>query len=241
MTPKDIAQLLAEDIRDHNGLLLEADHLNLPEILQAHPTLPNVLREYGIDPEKLQILGSGDRGTAFSDGGPYICKITSDLAEAKASLTIQGVDIPGVAKVVYAARLARRVGGEPLYLVIQERANISISAREKKIAGLVGDYLIMQKQWPFDPNEATRKIYIDAYKRTGENLQSPDATNEISQLLGAVLNLHKNGVVYYDVSGENIGKDKKGNYCVFDLGVSTSRGGVLPVVEAILDDCAIIF
>ena len=102
---------------------------------------------------------------------------------------------------------------------------------------MIGDYLATQGRWPFDIAQTTKDIYNHVYRKTSQNVISPDNTKMISQVLSAILNLYqKGGIKFFDVSPGNIGKDNNGNFMIFDLGISFSKKTALPVVEMLLGD-----
>lgn len=217
-----------------------ASHLDFQQVLQAHQSIPLLLQKYGVDLDSLSPLGSGDRGTAFSDGN-LVVKITDDLTEATAAHKIAGMKMPGIAKILFAGSLAKGTGvkrpegfptDQPLYLIIQEKADTTLSNMEERIADSIGDFLSVNGKWPFDVKQMTRAIYNNIYQTKGQNLISPANTKMIEQVLSAVLGLYlKGGIKYFDVGAANIGKDQEGNFVIFDLGVSISKRTALPVVE----------
>lgn len=221
-----IADLVTED----NRILSEA--IDLDKVLAQHQTLAGLLKKFNINPENLRAIGEGDRGTAFSDG-KLVVKITDDDTEASSSYTILGKSLPGVVPILFVGALANNVTGEPLYLIISELADTKLSPREKELADSIGDILVYQKQWPFDVDQVTNKVFVEIYKKTREVIRSPRDVAMVKQILKSVNNLYvTGGVKFFDVSDGNIGKDKDGNFVVFDLGISTSKRHSLPVVES---------
>jgi hypothetical protein len=223
------------DIRINNGVFFEGEDIDLSIILQNHPSIVQVIQKAGVDPKNLKVLGSGDRGTAFSDGGDIIVKITTDLKEAFASHNVIGKKIPGIANIHYAAVIRQHPEDpEQFYLVIQDRVpDLKLSQTEKYIAGAIGEYLVELKRWPFDIKAARKTIYNELYMKTNQSFIGPVGDKMITQILAAVTNLYNAGVMYFDVSSENVGKDKQGNYIVFDLGISNTQRADLPVIEGI--------
>jgi hypothetical protein len=213
------------------GVLFE-DRQLFDKLLQEFPTLHQILDKFGVNTNKVKLLsGSGSHGVAFTDGN-LVIKITDDESEAHASSKIASQLISGVNQIHYVGKFARElpyhdpeVTNElvPYYVIIQDMADTKVSPAEKYWADRVGDFLVMNKAWPFDVSKAVSNIYHTDYRKTGKNPISPSNTTIINSLLTNVLELYKQGVKYLDVSSNNIGHDKDGRLVIFDLGVSETK------------------
>lgn len=218
------------------GYLCEAEDIDLAKVILDHPTLPEVLGKYGANTERLASLGSGDKGTAYSDG-KLVIKLTSDIAEAYASHRIVGQQVPGVVQIYFVAAISqKRPEDELLYLIVQQRVDTNLTPTERELAEHIGYFLSSNRQWPFDLESTVRMVFQRIYMRTNQNLISPTNTEMVRQILQAVLNLYRYGVKYFDVGAGNVGKDGQGHYIIFDLGVSITKKTNLPVIEQLLDD-----
>ena len=214
---------------------------NLPDTLALHPGLAPELQKLGIDPSKLKPIGSGSRGTAFSDGRSVV-KITDDPTEAQAAENTRGKSIAGIVPITYVAALAQKPEEEdPIFVIVQGIAQTNLTKQENLIANAIGRFLTLYggekyARNPFDVAQGVRWVYNYLYLSTKESWISPSNTEMIKQILTAVISLHEKGINYFDVQGKNIGKDSSGKYQLFDLGVSVSRKTVLPTLEYLLDD-----
>lgn len=218
-----IARLMSEEV---GGVI------DLQTMLQTYPSINQVLAKFKVDPQKLRDIGSGDRGTAYSDG-KIVVKFTTDEPEAHASYNIAGKNIPGVTPIHASYTLADKGLGEPYFLVIQDLANTNLNQNEKAIANELGEFLTVI-DYPFNVDRTATLFFNWVFQKTKRNLIGPSATNMVKQILTAIMNLNKAGVHYFDVSGENVGKDAQGNYIIFDLGISETENAPLPVVEYIM-------
>ena len=219
-------------------MLFEDDQL-LNQLVAEFPSFPQILSKFGINPNDLQVLGkTGSHGVAFTDG-KVVVKITDDKSEATASAKIAGRSVPGVNNIHYVGKFAKEtpyhdpeISKENVqyYIIIQDLLSTKLSKQEAQMANMVGDFLVTNKRWPLDINQAIKDIYQAAYMKTHQNFISPGNTTVLASLLKNVQSLYSHGVKYMDVSSGNVGKNEKGELVVFDLGVSETRPSSISTV-----------
>jgi len=231
----NIGQIIKE------SLVLEG--ADLVDALTEHfPNLPKILAKLGIDVPNLQMVGRGDKGTAFYDGNKIV-KITEDEREARASANIMGVDVPGVNKVYHVSRFAKEIpyqeegDEEPIdtqyYLIIQDYLNTKISRAQSKASELVDEFLIDHLRkipWPFDPRALLRPVHNYWFRKKHESAMSPEVDKYILELLQSISDLYaRHHIKFFDVKG-NVGVDADGHLKLFDLGISDSPEVNIPVI-----------
>jgi serine/threonine protein kinase len=235
MNPGQIAKLLSEDIHSNNGLFVHYRQIlegreYLDQLLQEFPTLRPILEKY-LDVDKIRLLGDGgSHGIAFTDESKVV-KITDDKSEAIASSKIAGKQIKGINNIWYVGRFSREtpyhdaeITTEKVqyYVIVQDLLNINLSAREKQMSDIVGDY-ITDIKWPINVPKAVDDIYIGYYRKHKQNIMSVSNTKIITSLLNNLNALYQHGITYLDVRSDNVGKDQNGNLVLFDLGVSVTK------------------
>ena len=215
-------------------LILEG--ADLVDVLSKHfPNLDKVLQKHNINSSNLEMIGRGDKGTAFTDGN-VVVKVTEDKREAMASANLIGSDIPNVNNIHAVYKFSKDIpyqeeGDEepietPYYLIIQDMLDTNLDRNEAAAAEAVGNFLIDMNRrlpWPFNPSALVNHVKNHHYMKKREMLGGPSVDNAIESLLGAVSNLYaKKHVKLLDVSSDNVGKDASGNLTLFDFGVSES-------------------
>lgn len=217
---------------------------DLIDILSTHfKSLHKVLEKSGVNVGSLKMVGRGDKGTAFSDG-KVIVKVTEDSREAMSSANMLGKKIKGVNNIHFVGKFPKEIpyqeegDEEPIdtryYIVIQDLLDTRLSSRESEIANLVGDFLSTyynRIKWPFDVKKMINNVYHYGYQKYSKNFISPQHSAMIGDLLNAVISLNSIGVKFFDVSSENVGKNIKGDYTIFDLGISDSPPLDVPIIQ----------
>lgn len=138
------------------------------------------------------------------------------------------------------------------YIIIQDLQGTELTELETNVIGLVGDYIMeyyhgegspqhkagkgmLARMNKYEPTEDSVKMLARYEAKQLENHPyqgwfcaategSEDAKGIAIQLFEAVIRLWYAGVRFFDVQPENTGKDSDGNYVLFDLGVSTTKG-----------------
>ena len=245
---KQIADLIDEDIRTRTHLIIEHCLLfegeDLIDVLSAHfESLPEVLAKAGVEIDNLRMIGRGDKGTAFSDGN-VIVKVTEDAREAMASANMLGKKLNGVNNIHFVGKFPKEIpyqeegDEEPIdtryYVIVQDQLETGLSTREGKIADLVGDFLLDyydKIKWPFDSEKMVQNVYRYGYQKHKENFMSPSASTMIKALLDAAMGLNSVGIKFFDINSGNVGKNTKGNYTIFDLGISDAPHLDVPLIR----------
>lgn len=231
-----IAAVLTEDISWNNGLILEGADL-LPTVLQHFPALAGKLTTVGVNVNKLRYMTRGEKGSVFTDG-KLIVKITEDWNEANASANIQKLEVPGVNRIHYVAKLAHEIpyqeetDEKPIdtlyYVIVQDPIpNLSLQGWEKDLANMLRNFLVEYNReinWEMATAEEYLPIFYEYRKnKTKTDIRTPGFSKLIKQIFQAVFNLYqRHGVKVLDVQSGNLGKDLSRNYVIFDLGVSES-------------------
>jgi len=238
---------------------------NLLEVLrQEFPGLGDYLKRFGVNIDKLYLLGAGTQGAAYSDG-KVVVKFTEDDAEAKASMRLMERAVQGVNPIIHVGKFGKLVKlgqfegfDSQLYVIIQELQGTNLTHEERAIANIIGEFLIdyyhreespahrrgigliaIMDKTPYTENNLDRlstQLAKIALKEVAGFGESKAALMIARDIIKAVLRLYyEAGIRFYDVQPDNLGKDRDGNYVLFDLGVSTTRGLVpaYGVVESI--------
>jgi hypothetical protein len=180
------------------------------------PNFDKLLRRFGFDVNDLELIGYGDHGLAFASNDKVI-KITDDKNEARAAANLINKKLTGTNQIYYVGSFSKLIQyHDPeitddkiqYYVIIQELVDTVLSADERKAIDLVSNWLDELERWPFDVDEACRKI--------GEN-------GAVRSLLNSINELYKHGVKYMDIHSGNVGHNKDGKLVVFDLGVSEAK------------------
>jgi len=229
------------------GLLLEDEQL-IQKLAVQFPTLPKILQKNNINVNNLKLLSKrGDHGLAFSDG-QVVVKITDDKTEARAAANLVGKKLKGTNEIYHVGTFAQQLpyhdpqvakeldikGTYQYYLIIQELVDTNVSWQEEQVAHFIGDWLMANQEWPFNPDEALEDIKKIFSIESGEPefLEDPKNQQIALDLLTNVAELFKHGVKYLDVGAGNIGHNKSGRLVLFDLGVSESKPGRLSKIES---------
>lgn len=201
---------------------------------------PKGMAALGIDPQKadkLQVLGTGNRGTAL-DLGDKVLKVTNDSKEAEAASVIAGKDIKGIVRVYDVWQF----GDTGAFGITQEKLQpLSKQEADEFNKALVSTGLpiwIKRSGGSWDKaKELTKQHVADQIKKKFGSFSSPEAkafakaANEQWNMLVNKFGLKNTfqtlvslGIDFHDYHAGNMMKRDNGDLVLIDLGLSRIQG-----------------
>ena len=124
------------------------------ELREQFPSLDSYLHRFDIDTHDLHLLGSGNQGSAYSDG-KYVVKFTEDTQEVKASARLLEKPVRGVNPIIHVGEFSRPIiwhkgvfddddvgRDSQFYVIIQDLQSTNLSPEERAVANVVGNFLV---------------------------------------------------------------------------------------------------
>lgn len=237
--------LTVRSLRRLVGKLLDEAHSgpvspdNARELLKMFPT---TLKKLGIDAEavdSLEVLGTGQRGTAFDLGTDKVVKVTNDEKEAMAASMLVGKDLKNVVRFFAVWRFK----DTSLYGILQEKLEPLPETEGKAFDdALIATHLpvwIYRSNYDFEKAKLLVKEFVVSQlkKNFPGNFNSPQAQefarnvndkwNMLIKRFGLrdMFNtLRELGIDFHDFHAGNMMRRPDGTLVLIDLGMSKIRG-----------------
>lgn len=177
-------------------------------------------------------LGSGSNGIAYLMSNNKVLKVTTDDEEAGTSALVKNIDHPNIIKIYDVAEwipkrdieVGHSRSNVKVYFIVQEKLEAG-PAIENKLKDYIPDFVN-----EFGESLLNAAAYIGGIESKEKEIESnsnisEDARKFYLDVIEALKELKVRGIYWMDISASNIGR-RKGDYVVFDLGVSVSQGKV---------------
>jgi len=204
-------------------------------VIEKFPQLSAILKRIGINPSKLEFIGSGEHGSVYRHGNKAI-KLTDDAQEAKAAWIIsESGQLPGINPVYYVAEIPATIGyvapddewmrsseefiNRPFYIIISNYALWPLSAGEARIVDRISDILVG------DPHKSPGKMFKAAITEIPKQYSSL-----VYRICFSIYNLlDKTGVKIVDIGGDNIMRNTDGYLVFVDLSMAETPPITVPI------------
>lgn len=246
-----VSAVILEDLLDVGG------EDGIRSVLGANATQLKLKKN--VDVEKVRVLGSGQKGTAFLVRPGTVLKVTTDEKEARSSVMVKGKTLRHIARIYDVFRFGKTPGTtEPVFGIIMEELeplsesdaaelNRALMLIRDMEHGPEGDQVLEAlANGRFDEMVGmlrqiwTREMSAEAGSPAAKRRVAQQVEAKIQELQRAmdqykipdmVKELTQSGVEFADFKAENMGKRSDGTIVVFDLGASRTQGGQPPVFE----------